>query len=342
VLYGPSNTGKTTVLDDILYILQDSIPNFIAVCPTSTINESIKRRLPKHCVLKNVGAEWLFRLYERQEMITEMWMRANDLTTLQSLFKRLGSRARQYEDQITKLGTFVENAERYYDSNPDMDHSEKHAQKSALREKQRHMQVTIYRNAIMRFETYLRSGRLTETEKIVINYIGVNPNLCLVLDDASAVMEEWGKNPRARKIVNDIFHQGRHASITLIAAVHDDTKLTPDWRKNAHISIFTNGQSAACFIGRPGNGITPAIRKRMHTQCETLFADTPGIPKHYRKFVYERETDQPSKYIIAITHDMDDFTVGCPPLREMIGQIPETEGAINAGNSFHDMFLPRK
>ena len=111
VIYGPSGTGKTIIIKNIMGILDGHIEQVFVVSPSEPSNcaydgfvksplihyrmfiedpENPKKDDPKKGMLRFIDAIW-----KRQEMMSNIYKRANKMDTLMNLYMRLPTRVKK-------------------------------------------------------------------------------------------------------------------------------------------------------------------------------------------------------------------------------------------------------
>jgi hypothetical protein len=115
----------------------------------------------------------------------------------------------------------------------------------------------------------------------LIKYIGINPNLVLILDDMGADLPTFSKIPEFRKL----FFQGRHLSVTLIISCQSDKSLDTALRANAFITICTDIKTARTVLGRESSQIDKETKSALMKITPIVF----GI--NHVKLLYHRDED---------------------------------------------------
>ena len=86
LVFGGSGSGKTTIIEEILYLCKDSIPNYIVVAP-KTSDTAYRGKLPGRCIKEDLTKSKLQKIWQRQYYFTQLYNTANDVNILESLFK---------------------------------------------------------------------------------------------------------------------------------------------------------------------------------------------------------------------------------------------------------------
>jgi energy-coupling factor transporter ATP-binding protein EcfA2 len=320
LIFGGTGSGKTTIIEEILFLLKDDIPNFIVVANENSM-KAYKNKLDRRCILNDLTKEKLLRIWNRQKSLTQCYEIANDINILESLFHKI-------EDKeiiiiIDALKTRTNQYINMIDSNKEYTFAQKKTNTNALLELQFKKIKEYYKNSIRNNILKLKEMKLTLNEMTALEYIDLNPRLMIILDDVSDKFKGWMKlfkkgetNP-----FESIFYQGRHNFITFLFAAHDDTVVEPQLRKNSRITIYTNSQSLITSFGRAGNGYSIQERKFADRIATYIFGDEAAGIKTHQKLCYVREDSKPFRYTIANIYP--DFTLGCIHLNELINAMPK-------------------
>lgn len=341
LIFGGTGSGKTTIIDEILYLLKDYVPNFYVIAPR-TSDITYRRKLLPRCIKEDLTKEKLVKLWDRQYYATQLYNVANDINILESLFNMAPDR-----ESIVMLEAIKRKAQdmvKIIEASPTLDYGQKIKQKSTIEELQIKKVKIIYRDTIRKNTKLLfQNQQLTSQQKIALEYLDFNPRLCLVIDDSSEKFQVWMKFFKKGEVnpVESIFYKNRWNFLTLVFAAHDDKLVNTEFRKNARITIYTNSQALVTSINRSGNGFTPKERKEAMRYATKIFGDeeTKGVKTHL-KLCYIREDPHPFKYTMANVYP--DFTLGCAPLRTMIQKMPKKEDNIAANPFVKEMFKKEK
>ena len=177
---------------------------------------------------------------------------------------------------------------------------------------------------------------LSQDEQYSLKYLDFNPRVCLIFEDCGAQISSWGNND----VVQNFFFYGRWFHITVLYTFHDDTLLAAPLRKNAHICVFTNSESAYAFFGRGTNGISGPAKKVASRVIDKIF-DPPG-PPNFKKLVYLRGDNKPWCYAIADLHEQKSYQFGSPSYKAFADRTPLQEnGGIDNNNPFLTTFRDR-
>ena len=102
IIYGRRESGKSTIVIEILFLLKDyiSIPFIIS---QSNAADFIGR-VPKHCIKTSLTKEWLEEFLIAQKGRAELYNTANDIRTLKALFDKIkGSQSDNMEKILLAL-----------------------------------------------------------------------------------------------------------------------------------------------------------------------------------------------------------------------------------------------
>ena len=262
---------------------------------------------------------------------------ANDMKILEELFKIAPSR-----DSIVILEILKRKAKdaiRTIEMSSNFDFGQKKTQKASVEELLMKKTKATYRDAIRNNKSIIeRTASLTPQQKIALDYLDLNPRLCLIIDDCSEKFQVWMKFFKKSEVnpFESIFYKNRWNYLTLVFAAHDDKLINTELRKNSRITIYTNSQALVTSINRTGNGFTTKEKKEAMSCASKIFGEEEKGVKTHQKFCYVREDAHPFKYLIASLYA--DFTLGCEPLRTLVAKMPKKEDNLAANSFVKDMF----
>lgn len=336
VIYGPSGTGKTIIIKNIMGILDGHIEQVFVVSPSEPSNcaydgfvksplihyrmfiedpENPKKDDPKKGMLRFIDAIW-----KRQEMMSNIYKRANKMDTLMNLYMRLPTRVKKDAMKYIQLI----NSSRV--SALDMVTSED--KKKEINSKFKKMLVMIYKKYIIQdYESLYKSKDLSDDEKYTLRYIVFNPRLLLIFDDCAAQLKAAFNTEQFRRL----FYQNRHSSMTICLSCQDDTDLCANLRKNAFISFFTEPIVTVSNFTRGSNQFPNTVKQYINNVVKDLFQD-------YRKLAYIREdaTQQQFYYIKFSIPPTKLF--GSQALHELCDEVKNDGNTMDTENPYFKVF----
>jgi len=318
LLYGETDSGKSTILFEILYLLKDKMAIPLVFCPTNYTDSDFDKMVPPECIFNNVDIKKLEDIWIAQEDRTKKYKIANDLGVLKSLFDRVASQCDKNKgDQIIFYAKrHINDLERNHGLSRGIVKSEKlHIEK-----RRKNSLIRLFKEHIKSNKTNLMNMDLDEEERIAINFLDMNPRIVLIFDDCMSTAKLWGKS----EVVKKLFYTGRKYFITQIYTLQDDHGIPPDLRKNSMISIFTSSNSANTYFGTPSNGITARDKKNAHKIIDAIFRERRGSPPHFQKLVYI--SNKVDKFSCIIADEYDDFQIGSIYMRRYTDKLPKKDG----------------
>lgn len=340
LIYGGTGSGKTTIIEEILYLLRDYVPNFVVIAPR-TSDAAYRRKLPARCIKEDFTKERLQTLWNRQYYATQLYNTANDINILESLFQMAPDR--EGTVMLEAIKRKAANLIKVIDVSPNLDFGQKKAQKTAIEELQIKKIKLIYRDAVRKHRAIIeKNPGLTAQQKIALDYLDFNPRLCLIIDDCSEKFQVWMRFFKKNEVnpFESIFYKNRWNYLTLVFAAHDDKLVNTELRKNSRVTIYTNSQALVTSINRAGNGFTPKEKKEAMQYAAKIFGDDDKSVKTHQKMCYVREDPHPFKYIIA--NQYPDFSLACTPIRIMVSKMPKKEDNLAANPFVKDLFKKEK
>lgn len=281
VIYGAPKTGKSTIIDAILYSLQDLIPNIIIISPTDLVNCAYSKRVPLGCVHVTITKQLLQKIIKRQQECMRIHEIINRLDHLKNMFNKMNvdNKLKKYSQDIVRIArgrtSIIENSR--------MEWPSIQAQKKKIFDARDNTLRQIYKSGI-RNSPYPKS-RLSVLDRYIVKYLDLNPYMMLVMDDCASQLKTLSKCAELLQL----FTLVRHLGISVIIAAHNDTNLVPGLRNSAFTSIFTDEESVGVFFGRGSStsGISREKKKQAIETAELLFRD--DVHGHnYKKLVFTK------------------------------------------------------
>ncbi len=323
IIYGRRESGKSTIVLEIMNLLQShiSIPFIIS---QSNAADFIGK-VPKACIKTAITKEWLEEFLQTQKGRADIYNKANDMRTLKYLFDRVKT---PQTDNMEKM--LMASANKYIysiESNPKLDFATKKEQIDYIQGEQVKKLVELYKTNIRGYKHMLDGmvDTLSRDEICCLNYIDFMPHALLVFDDCASIFKKWVKEST---VIKEIFYNGRWSYITFIITSQDDKEIESELRKNAMISFFTTQQAAIANFTRASNAYPKHEKVRAEVCTKKVFATSATKRKNHRKLVYMQNSADPFMYSIAEIYPS--FKIGCPSLWALDERIEGTR--VSAGH----------
>ncbi len=278
ILYGPSGSGKSSLITHIINTIREDVPVAVVCCPTNDMNGDYNGIFPNSVIHDDMSKELLSNIFERQSNMISMYSHVRDLSILRSIFIKMASpeeleRIRKL-DSILKQGTELALNE-FSKSDAEIEIQE--LNDTYMRKAVRTMRASIKRN----LKVLAHRSDLSDAQRLVVENFNINPNMLLIVDDCAASIKEWRDLTETKKL----FFQGRHYKITVLLTMQNEAIIPPPLRQNAHISIFTTEKIATTFYGKASSGATSEDKKKIAAIAASVFAMSDGPKPNYRKLV---------------------------------------------------------
>jgi hypothetical protein len=332
ILYGRTNSGKSTVIEEIMYLCKDHIPTIFVVAPTNSSNNAYTGKVPDQFIRKELDVDWLDKLLTRQKNAAGAYINANRIEILKSLFNKVSDENSQSLEQsiINKAHSSLA-----YISDSVMDFPQKKKQKNQILEHKNNMLRRLYKTTIRFHKVTLENNqKLHKTEKAALSFLDFNPNIMLILDDCASKFKKLYKKSTA---IKEIFYEGRHYFITTLISAQDDKEIDSELRKNTTVSVFTTAQSATSNFERSSNGYPKHEKNKAKTCIESVFKQQENDVTHFQKLVYIQGEADPFKYTIADLYD--DFRMGSLPMWQYSEKIKSHKNLLNKNNPLFDKYI---
>lgn len=298
LLYGVTGTGKSTILGELMAILNQAIPNIVAVAPTDVANEFYTSKLPSGSIKiitdPKKAMHILRKIILRQKDITQLCAQGKNLKVTKSVFDIPGVASAV---DLLKEEKIIEIAAATL-AIAEGGSAEERAEKIQMIQTKRDASLlALYRQVIRDKRTFLRSrfADMTNPQIAAVDYLDVNPRLLLIFDDCAQHFKTWKKDP----ILSELFFMGRQWFISCIVTTQDDKVIESELRKNSMVSIFTSEQAATANFTRASNHYSKDVQAKAREYIRAVFAPLPGGKKNFRKLVYVRDTPDPFSFTVA-------------------------------------------
>lgn len=271
-IYGKSGSGKSKIIQHILYLLRDHNPTVIVFSMSEKRNNAYSTAMvPRILVHDNVSEEVIQEIAEKQTRKRKIYDRANNIATLDTLFARVAT------DQQRVARAEIQRA---YD-----EVASKHSIDEVTKNKFTDMLISFFHRVLDPAEARLRRmPDLSENERFAIEWFQFNPRITIVFDDCSTELQKLRTCGDALELI----FQGRHGFCTTIIAAHGETFLAPTARSNVTKSFFTDQQVANQFAMRTTNAFSREKRAEISRYANQIHTTVPPTPP-YTKMLYEND-----------------------------------------------------
>ena len=309
ILFGASNSGKSTILIEILYLLRNYVPNIFVFAPTADSNNAFEGIIPSQLIYKTVDTKLLTSIYNRQKASAKIYNTVNNLNDLKNLFLKVADRSALELARIASIraATIIQNKE-----NDPSNFAQKRMTINQIKKIRDKYLSRLYKKTIRKNKKRLLKIDDSAKTKYIIKYLDFNPNCVVVFDDCGAVLKRFQKE----EVVKKIIFQGRHSYINIILTLQDDLNLNSAIKKNAFVNIFTTGRCASAYFERGSNNFS---KKDKQIAAKIISYIFDSGKKDYKKLVYLRDEANPFRYTIADLYD--NFRFGSPSLWKLCNKL---------------------
>jgi hypothetical protein len=336
LIYGRTQSGKSTIIDECLYLCKDHLAAVFVICQSSvTVTSSpYYGKIPDNCIKSDVTMEWLEKFMEIQKGRAAIYKTANDLAILKAVFDKVKTSAdnQMYECINNKAEQFT----RKINENSKTDYAQKYEQFKKLNSERDTHLTALYKSIIRKNKSKLLAiNGLSNEERCCINYIDFNPNIALILDDCASKFKKW---TRESSIISELFYNGRHSYVTQFISLQDDKEIDSQLRKNALVSIFTTNTASNANFSRAANSYPRSEKHYAELCAEKVFNAVENSGMNYKKLVYLSNTDAANPFAYMIADIYEPFKVGSQSLWELDEKISLQNGGHVNENKFFKKF----
>lgn len=291
VIYGSRGSGKSVICKDIMYILKSEIPIAIIFNSTESSNSYFSELVSKPFLYNKIELKVLEDIWRRQENITEIYKKVNNINILTEIVKKLKiTRAMELIDKTN------DKKEKIVDKLQDKFKNETIIEMNKLNDKFNDVKLTILKKSITFIKKQLKLGQidknlLTQDDIDIIKFVDINPNILLVFDDCAAELKKFNKSDMLRKL----FYQSRHVNISFIITAQDEIDLDASLRKNANITILCDCNCCNGFFERNSNAFGKKLRQMTKEISEVIYTN-----EHKNtKLIYNKDSENKLMWYVA-------------------------------------------
>jgi len=351
-LYGPSGSGKTHIVKHLLDLIRGDVEQIVVVSPTEMANRSFTNYVPSPLIHYGFTAPdpknprkrisgpkaaeiFLQSIWDRQLMLVNTFLQANDIKTLRLLLGRvaadLRAEAAPILANVQALKAQYEKAlhKKYPAGSGDLI-TKLDELKDIIEAKEGHIIKDFVRRDLSLI--WARRQELSESERRALTYLDLKPELVLVLDDCAADLKPLFKKPEMRRY----FYQNRHYRVTTIICFQDDTDLDTNLRKNVFCSIFCTEVVCRSFFARQSNGFNKEDRKEVDEIIPQVY-DVQGGHR-YRKIVYRRDDPSGAHYYHFTSPSPKEQMFCAPSVAELCRAMKAPDASVDTDNPFYRNF----
>jgi len=330
ILYGPSGSGKSSIIMHILNTIRDVIPIALVCNPTNDLNGDYNGIIPNQCIYNDLTKELLQKIFVRQTNVIAMYKLVHDPKHLRSMYNLIADQpAKELAEKLDNiLATGTSKINSSYEPE-DIENALKD-----LHDRYNHKMVKLTRKFILQNMAKLNSMELTDLHKMILDNFVLNPNLLLLLDDCAANIKEWKDLTETKQL----FFQGRHFKVTTILTMQNEAIIPPPLRTNAHISIFTTNKIVNTYFAKASSGVGNDERKQIVKISNAIFASSDNDKPNYKKLVIMGQvikTENKIQYIIA---NPKKRRFGSSAFWELCNQVKRETPVAFTSNTFSKMF----
>jgi hypothetical protein len=313
IIFGESDTGKSTIIKDMSFLLKPHIDQILIISSSDKKNKSYSAYMaPKPCIHAKITGKLLDEMWQRQEALGNIYVRANNPEVLRRLFNRVAtSHAQEIVASIERRrAECVANLE-------DCEIGDISAKVKEVNSDAEEFTNKIYKHFIGNNLDAFKGVNLSKDERLTLQYLNLNPRLLLIFDDCTTDLEKFKKHP----VIQELFYQGRWSYITLIIGAHTDKSLPPELKNNAFVKIFTQDIAARSYYLRQSTALDKDKRNEYVAAINEAF--TPA--KKFQKLAYVRKTGKLYKYTAEIRPK---FRFGAPIIWKFCDYISSDDDTI--------------
>jgi hypothetical protein len=340
-LYGKSNSGKSSVMRDILLQIREYVSMGYVFSMTEDQNDSFKDIVPRAAIFTDFSQDdvtkFIIQFWQRQKAAVKTYKRATQPSVLVKLYRRVAGK--RDDEMLKMIRKYRQKIKERFDKKINKCRPE---EKGYYETQQKQVlstiddtQVEFFRRVIKKHKKEINKSSLSKDEKYTLQYIGFRPHAVLVFDDCIHTFTTSFQN---KAEFRSLFVMGRHNYITVILAVHLRSNLQKTINENVANAIFCSKSIAANTAENMDSSCRDEVRE--FQECiRTIY--NPSEP--FRKMCYISNCPDPFRWIIAEFHPFEPDEakrkyIGSRYFVNYCKKVFNHEGAISKDNPFAEMF----
>lgn len=333
VIYGVTKTGKSKIIRNMLKLLSADVTQVCVISPNDQQNKDYSGDglVPSPLIHYAFDINLVKEVFQRNEMMAAIYFKANDVKTIEKLFKRLNiDFLNNVIEQVMRLkDTHIQAAEDRYL----YDIERKLSEVRRIEENCAEVIAKLYKTFIKKYRNLLDVKKLSDDEQYCLQYLDFNPQMVVVWDDCGAVLNSLSKEER--KIVVEYFVRNRHALVTTVVAVHGDKQIHKDFRLNAFNSMFTDKATASAYFDYKENQFDSEIKKIAKRAISFIHDKKVGN----QKIIFMREDREFKRFTAEL---ISGFRFGSRCVTEYCNLIKNKEGSLDKTSKYYKYFALKK
>lgn len=270
VIYGSRGSGKSIICKDIMYRLRNEIPCAIVFNSSESSNGCFSAHVSKPFLYEKIELKVLEDIWRRQESITEIHKKVNDVEVLTKIILKL-----KLDNIIDMIIKTDKKKEQIADKLQSKIESETIflTEMNKLNDKFNDVKLLLLKGVIKRIKKKIKDGlinkdSLSKEELDIVKFIDINPNILLIFDDCAAELKKFNKTDMLRKM----FYRSRHVNISFIITAQDEIDLDASLRKNSNITILCDGNCCNGFFERNSNSFGKKLKHLSKEISEIIYS----------------------------------------------------------------------
>lgn len=320
IIMGPTNSGKTTIILDILYQLKSFVDQIIVFSGTDAANNIYSGGMvPSVLVHSKITPELLKDIYDRQLNLSSVYKKVWRIEVIKSLFAKIPNSQNKTMIQTT--------LDRIRATINELRESTEEDSKVRVCECERYINI-IYRAIFNDNAAALyNNANLSNDERFTLRYINLNPNLVLLFDDMTSDLGAMKNDPT----LLDFFNQGRWVNTTMIISLHSDKFLLPNHKKGAFVNIFARETAANEYMNRESSDLDKDAKYKFKAATKKAFVD----PVSHQKLIYMTGSGE---YFRFTAQQHEPFEFCSAAVRRFCEEVKVEPGTLSRQNKFSYAF----
>ncbi|MCA9330243.1 hypothetical protein KDA11_06340, partial [Candidatus Saccharibacteria bacterium] len=246
-IYGTSESGKTTLVIYLMRLLAPIVGTVVIFCPSARgKNRDYDGIVPNAMIHTELDKSFFIKIAHMQEARATQYEHVENKENIKKLYSFV--RSDRIDACIRNLEAMYRKAYRQK-KKYSKDEKEFREEMKRLRQLITTAKYSLYKKQIMFRSKDIPVKRLTQSERIALSFIDLNPHILVIFDDCTEDLKEIcnSSDPESKEFYK-FYTQGRWRNITVLTISHDLGSFPKKLRANSHNSFFADSITALSFV----------------------------------------------------------------------------------------------
>lgn len=277
VVFGGSNSGKTTFTNYLLHIMNENQIMKGAILFNPTGNTDYTKLFPGPFIHSKIEKGTIEELMKRQKMSSDLYRACNEPETIKQVYYKYcsgGEMGKNIAALKLEVATVIRSLRDREEDPTRAGHLIKNVEQTSEK-----VSLQLMKQALLNYWMYNSEAVRTPEDRLLMSNLNQNPHFLIIFDDAASALKPLWRS----EVFEELYFNARHFFVTSIMVLQAATSMERKLRDNVHIVFFTCRKSMLSFFA---NGGSKEEKKIAESIAGSTFFDRKGDV--YRVLFYSR------------------------------------------------------